>query len=43
MKQRKKKRERTGKARTGRQEEEEEEVFGTSKKIARSPEVEQNR
>jgi hypothetical protein len=34
------KKKRTGKGKTGRQEEEEEEVFGTSKKTARSPEVE---
>jgi DNA repair exonuclease SbcCD nuclease subunit len=35
-----KKRKRTGKGRTGRQDEEEEKVYGTSKKTARSPEVE---
>jgi thiamine kinase-like enzyme len=34
------KRKRTGKGRTGRQDEEEEKVYGTSKKTARSPEVE---
>jgi hypothetical protein len=39
---RQEKRNRTGKGRTGRQEEEEEKVFGTNKTTVRSPEVEKN-